>query len=100
MYRILFQVCGIRYHRGVQSSLLPEVPADADRVPESYLLQIVKKPKLRSDRKPITRFTLLTPVNQVCLSASLQSLLLLCLPVSPASWVLLELTLPMTVKQQ
>lgn len=49
----------------MQSSLLPEVPADADRVPESYLLQIVSKPKQRSERKPITRFKLLTPLNQV-----------------------------------
>lgn len=51
----------------MQSSLLPEVPADADRVPESYLLQIVRKPKQRSERKPIARFKLLTPLNQVCL---------------------------------
>ncbi len=62
-----WQVCGIKCQRGVQSSLLPEVPADADRVPESYLLQIVRKPKQRSERKPITRFKLLTPLNQVCL---------------------------------
>ena len=53
------------YKRGVQSSVLPAVPADADRVPEPYLLQIVKKPKVRADRKPITRFKLLTPTNQV-----------------------------------
>ncbi len=64
---LCWQVCGIKYQRGVQSSLLPEVPADADRVPESYLLQIVRKPKQRSERKPITRFKLLTPLNQVCL---------------------------------
>lgn len=59
------QVCGMSYKRGVQSSMLPAVPGDADRVPEPYLLQIVKKPKVRADRKPITRFTLLTPTFQV-----------------------------------
>ena len=59
------QVCGMHYKRGVQSSVLPAVPADADRVPEPYLLQIVKKPKVRADRKPVARFKLLTPVNQV-----------------------------------
>ena len=55
----------MHYKRGVQSSVLPAVPADADRVPEPYLLQIVKKPKVRADRKPIARFKLLTPINQV-----------------------------------
>ena len=62
-----WQVCAIKYQRGVQSSLLPEVPADANRVPDAYLLQIVRKPKQRSERKPITRFKLLTPLSQVCL---------------------------------
>ena len=55
----------MKYKRGVQSSVLPGVPADADRVPEPYLLQIVKKPKTRAERKPIARFKLLTPINQV-----------------------------------
>lgn len=59
------QVCGIKYKRGVQSSVLPGVPADEDRVPEPYLLQIVKRPKIRADRKTITRFKLLTPTDQV-----------------------------------
>ena len=59
------QVCGMSYKRGVQSSVLPAVPADADRVPGPYLMQIVKRPKVRTDRKPITRFKLLTPTNQV-----------------------------------
>lgn len=58
----------MKYKRGVQSSVLPAVPADADRVPEPYLLQIVKKPKVRADRKRIARFKLLTPVNQVWLA--------------------------------
>ena len=59
------QVCGIKYKRGVQGSVLPAVPADTDRLPEPYLLQIVKKPKVRADRKPIARFKLLTPISQV-----------------------------------
>ena len=55
----------MNFKRGVQSSVLPAVPADADRVPEPYLLQIVKKPRVRADRKPIARFKLLTPIYQV-----------------------------------
>ena len=71
----------MNYKRGVQSSVLPAVPADADRVPEPYLLQIVKKPKVRADRKPIVRFKLLTPINQV------QFAILL----TPACWLLCAL---------
>ena len=72
------QVCGIKYKRGVQSSVLPAVPADADRVPEPYLLQIVKKPKVRADRKPIAYFKLLTPVNQVQLAHPAHTKLYAC----------------------
>lgn len=60
------------YKRGVHSSVLPAVPADADRVPEPYLLQIVKRPKVRADRKPITRFKLLTPTSEVMLAVMLR----------------------------
>lgn len=59
------------YKRGVHSSVLPAVPADADRVPEPYLLQIVKRPKVRADRRPIARFKLLTPTSQVTLAVML-----------------------------
>ena len=66
--RLLLQVCGISYKRGVRSNILPEVEADADRTPEPYLMQIVKKPRPRQERKPITRFKLFTPVGLVSLS--------------------------------
>lgn len=49
----------------MRSNLLPAVPADEDRVPDGYVLQVVKKPKPRQERKLITRFKLLTPIGMV-----------------------------------
>lgn len=66
------QVCGISYKQGERSNLLPAVPADEDRVPDSYILQLVKKPKPRQERKPITRFQLLTAVGTVMHAQSCQ----------------------------
>lgn len=60
------QVCGITYKRGVRSNLLPAVPADEDRVPDPYILQVVKRPRLRPDRKAINHFKLLTAAGMVC----------------------------------
>lgn len=71
------------YKRGLHSSVLPAVPADADRVPEPYLLQIVKRPKVRVDRKPIARFKLLTPTSQVKLAVMLRPGLCTCRWSSP-----------------
>ena len=70
--KLCVQVCGISYERGVRSNLLPAVPADEDRVPDSYTLQMVKKPKPRQERKLITRFKLLTAVGTVMHAKSLQ----------------------------
>ena len=64
------QVCGITFEQGVLSTRMPQTPADADLVADPYLLQIVKRPKQRAERKAIAAFKLVTPVDAVSLALS------------------------------
>ena len=46
----------------------PQTPADANLVADPYLLQIVKRPKQRPERRAIAAFKLVTPVDAVSLA--------------------------------
>lgn len=61
-------MCGITFEQGVLSTRMPQTPADAGLVADPYLLQIVKRPKQRAERKAIKVFKLVTPVDAVSLA--------------------------------
>ena len=61
-------MCGITFEQGVLSTRMPQTPADANLVADPYLLQIVKRPKQRAERKAIAVFKLVTPVDAVSLA--------------------------------
>eukprot|EP00884_Botryococcus_braunii_P008669 jgi/Botrbrau1/17803/Bobra.0127s0052.1 len=55
---LIQQVCGITFDKGEVHSVLPSVPADKELVPDSYLLKVLRRPKVRAERKAFVGFSL------------------------------------------